>query len=260
MREKLIAYKDWFETYVTTTIEASSREALNFELKREHTHRVMDNMRMLAEIKNLSEHETYLCEIIGLFHDLGRFKQYENFGTFKDDVTGSHGTIGVDLLKELEVLSALTDKEKNLVYKAIEYHNHLTVPENEDDEVTLYSHLIRDADKLDAYYLHTLENGRMYKLEDYSNEKPYSNEIVEAIMKSRQADFRDIKYTHDLNLAIVALLFNIQMDASFEIIKRNDYMQRMFNQFPKDETMLKALNHCKDYVDKRLNKTYKQTS
>ena len=251
MKEILESYKDWFESYVNDTIEKSSRASLNFELKKEHTNRVMENMRLLADIKNLDEHGRCLCKIIGLFHDLGRFKQYDVYGTFKDDVTGSHGSIAVEVLKEENRLDDLSLKDQEIVFKAIEYHNHLTVPDGENQEITMYADLIRDADKLDAYHLHTLENGRMYKLEDYSQEKPYSEEIVNAIMESQQADFRDIKYTHDRNLAIVALLFNIKLNASFEIIKRNNYMERMFKQFPDDSTMRAALVHCNHYVSEK---------
>lgn len=252
MRKRVKEYKKWFNSYVTETIENSSRESLNFELKKEHTYRVMDNMNALADIMDLDTRGRCLCEIIGLFHDLGRFRQYDHYGTFKDDVTGSHGTIGVEVLKETNLLKELTEQEKEIVYKAIEYHNHLLVPVGESEEITMYANLIRDADKLDAYYLHTLENGKMYKLEDYSNEKPYSQEIVDAIMGSQQADFRDIKYTHDLNLAIVALLFNINLKESMEVIRRESYMERMFKLFPNDLTMQAALEHCNNYISSQL--------
>ncbi len=52
----------------------------------------------------LGEKEGQLCELMGLFHDLGRFVQFSEYGTFSESVTGSHASMSVEKLKEDAVL------------------------------------------------------------------------------------------------------------------------------------------------------------
>lgn len=58
----------------------------------------------------------------------------------------------------------------------------------------MFSRLIRDADKLDAFWLETNRDEiRKYDLGKLSDEREYSLEIIEGLINSRQADFRNTK-------------------------------------------------------------------
>jgi len=245
-------YKNWFDNYTQRLIESNSSEAENYELKVEHTYRVVNNITRLSELMKLDNATKALGEVIGLFHDLGRFVQYSEFGTFSEVRTGSHATLSVDKLKEENILHRLEEQECEVVYQAIEYHNHLTMPEKVSDPVFKLGTILRDADKLDAFYLSTSDESRSYSFDALSQENLFSEEIIEAIFRSQQADFRDIKYTYDRDLSIIALLFDLKFDESFQIVKENSYIEKMFDVMPNDRKLIEAKRHCLKYIQSRL--------
>jgi len=248
-------YYKWFESYLDKYLSCKNQETvINYELKKEHTFRVKDNILKIGQALELDKNSLKLCELIGLFHDVGRFKQYGEYGTFSDDVTGSHGKLSVDVLIEHNVLSNLNEEEKAIILKAIDYHNYFTVPEDESEDIKLFSRLIRDADKLDAFYLETdTSENRKYDLGALSCEKEYSEEIVRDIMASRQVDFTNIKYKYDRKLGILGLIFDLFYNEAYQVFQEHEYLERMFNQLPKDEEIQKVYRHCEKYISSKVN-------
>lgn len=247
-------YYTWFENYIEKYLNCSdSKVVINYELKKEHTFRVRDNIVKIGKALNLDENNLRLCETIGLFHDVGRFKQYAEYGTFADSVTGSHGKLSVDVLVENNVLKNLPDDEKDIVLKSIDYHNYFLVPEDESETIKLFSRLIRDADKLDAFYLETdTKEDRKYDLGNLSCEKEYSDEVIADLMASRQVDFSNFKYTYDRKLGILGLIYDLYYGESFMVFNSENYLQRLFNQLPKNNEMDNVFAHCNNYIESKI--------
>lgn len=248
-------YYEWFESYLEKYLSCKDQDIVtNYELKKEHTFRVKDNILEIGEVLGLDNNSLKLCEIIGLFHDVGRFKQYAEYGTFSDAITGSHGKLSIDVLVENSVLDDLTEQERNIVIKAINYHNYFSVPEDESEEIKLFSRLIRDADKLDAFYLETDTNEkRQYDLGTLSSEKEYSEEIIRDIMLSRQVDFRNIKYKFDRKLSILGLIFDLYYKESYELFQEHKYLKKIFNLLPINPEIQTVYKHCEDYIISKIN-------
>ena len=72
---------NWFNNYVSSFKELTDKQKRNFEIKKEHSLRVADNMIILAEKLELSEEQRQIAFLVGLFHDIGRFKQLAEFDT-----------------------------------------------------------------------------------------------------------------------------------------------------------------------------------
>lgn len=242
-------YFKWFEDFTTTMMRTPDRLKSNYELKIEHTYRVKDNIINLGKAVGLTPYMLHICELIGLFHDLGRFKQYTEFNSFSDSISGSHGDLSVKVLEENNVLIDLDVDAQNMVKKAIAYHNYYHVPENEEKEIKQLSFLIRDADKLDAFFLETLENeSRSYTLDALSDERDYSSLVVSDLQNGRQVDFKNFKYKYDRKLGILGLIFDLKFDESFDLFLENNYLQRMFKQLPKDEIMKELEQFMMGYI------------
>ncbi|MBU5225080.1 HD domain-containing protein [Clostridium senegalense] len=255
MNSEMEFYYIWFENYLSQYLSCKdSKVVINYELKREHTYRVRDNILKIGEKLNLDKNNLKLCEIIGLFHDVGRFKQYYDYGTFSDAITGSHGKISINVLIECDVLKNLKEDEKDIVLKSIDYHNCLYIPKSESEDIKFFSRLIRDADKLDAFYLETDKNeDRRYDLEELSCEKEYSEEIIRDIMESRQVDFKNIKYKYDRKLAILGLIFDLCYNQSYEIFESERYLSRIFKDLPEDIEIERIFSHCNNHIKCKLN-------
>lgn len=87
-------------------------------LKILHTYRVADISERIAVGLGLSAYDTDLAWLIGMLHDIGRFEQLKQYGTFVDADSIDHAHFGVDLLFRdglirdyVDVLSAGSDAE-----------------------------------------------------------------------------------------------------------------------------------------------------
>jgi len=211
-KEDLDFFKKWLLDYVD---QFSSSEVFiqeNVELKIKHTARVCENILLIAKAENMEEKGCRLAEAIALFHDLGRFEQFTKYRTFKDSESENHALLGVKILENTGILSILSRKEKDIILKAVEYHNRMEIPECTETtrEFLFYLKLIRDADKLDILKLVS---------EDYKKEEEFRNpalefnipdtpgcseNIVADILNNRMAKLADVKTGMILNSSALA--------------------------------------------------------
>lgn len=68
------------------------------KLKIDHIKRVAEISEMLAKYLKLNEEQIRLAKAIGIFHDIGRFKQVEMYNTFSDKDSVNHAKLGVKIL------------------------------------------------------------------------------------------------------------------------------------------------------------------
>lgn len=247
-------YYSWFENYLASNLNSTD---VNFEKyfnnKKDHTYRVRDNIKELAKSLKMDGRSVELCEIIALFHDLGRFKQYIKHGTFDERITGSHAKLSLEVLQEEKLLEKLDYKEKEIITKAIEYHNQISIPEGETDEVKSFCMLIRDADKLDAFYneIYEFESRKNY-LKELSVEKEFSEEIIGSLINRKTADFKFIRYKFDRRLAILACIFDLYFDESLKVFNYKRYLSLLLKDIPNSEKIVKVREICESYVINRV--------
>lgn len=142
---------DWFNRFVASFTAPTPEEQRNYDLKIEHTGRVRAIMERLAASLNLSAEERALAAVIALCHDVGRFPQYRQYGTFNDATSVNHAALAVKTLKEDGILESLDENSRTLILQAVALHNVFTLPANLAPSVRRFAMLIRDADKLDIW-------------------------------------------------------------------------------------------------------------
>ncbi|MCK5676839.1 MAG: HD domain-containing protein, partial [Verrucomicrobia bacterium] len=64
---------EWFESYTGTFASVDGRFHLPLQLKVDHSRRVADNARQLAEDLGWNPEEANGAEALGWLHDVGRF-------------------------------------------------------------------------------------------------------------------------------------------------------------------------------------------
>lgn len=149
LADQLLHIATWFDRFVATFVAPSPAEQRNYDLKIEHTERVRALMDRLTASLGLSAEERALAAIIAVCHDVGRFPQYRDYGTFNDAVSVNHAVLALQTLKEEGVLAALAREPRRIVQQAIALHNAYLLPDNLAPELRRFATLIRDADKLD---------------------------------------------------------------------------------------------------------------
>lgn len=104
----------------------------NFDLKdegilrkKEHSYRVMNFAKSIAESLKLNEADIYIATLAGLVHDIGRFNQLKFYGTFKDSESIDHGDEGYRVLCDFIDKFTEDKKTQNIVLSATKYHNNV---------------------------------------------------------------------------------------------------------------------------------------
>ena len=227
--------------------------------KLKHSYRVMENTGKIAKSLNLNEEEIEKAKIIGLLHDIGHFETIQIKDILKEDKKIDHGDYGVEILQKDNYIRRFIDQDKydNIIFKAIKNHNKFKIEEGLSEEELLYAKIIRDADKLDIFY----EGVEMFwtkpeEIEEVNNSK-LSNKVVEAFNNNILIDRKDVLTKADGILSFIGFVFDINFKYDFEVLKKEDYINRILNKFRfKDKTTLNQMNQVRrtinEYIEKQL--------
>ena len=122
-RTVLARNADWMRDYMKSYYNEDEEIQRAMLVKESHTGRVQNVIRDLAIHLELSEEDVVLAELMGLLHDVGRFRQFTVYRTFKDHLSEDHATAGLKLMEEHRLLEGLLPWEQSLVRFAVEWHN-----------------------------------------------------------------------------------------------------------------------------------------
>ncbi|MDP3283124.1 MAG: HD domain-containing protein [Desulfobacterales bacterium] len=262
-KDDVSSLKNWFAGYVSRFYTDDPEYNCPVRLKEEHTKRVCGNIIMIGEELGLSPEDMILAEIIALFHDVGRFRQYELYRTFVDALSENHARLGLRQIGIHRVFSGFPKDKKILISKAIAYHNAAYLPEDEDERTLFFMKLIRDADKLDIWkvfldYFTEKHSGDAITL-GLSDTPSFSEKILESIQRHEFAKMKDLKTLNDFKLLQVSWVFDINFIPSFKLIKKNNFIGMLKETLPRKKEISEAVKTASDYVDSRLMTAPKET-
>ncbi len=127
------------------------------KLKIDHTYRVAAFCDRIADSLLLTGADKDIAWLLGMLHDIGRFKQIREYGTFDDSVSIDHALASVQVLFDEGNIRSFIETEKydEIIYMAIRQHNTFRLPENLSPRNRMFCDLIRDADKIDIFRVNT---------------------------------------------------------------------------------------------------------
>jgi hypothetical protein len=154
-KEEQDSLRTWFERYID---RFRNREGIlhpMLELKRCHSLRVAENAGFIAATLSFPESEQHLAEGVGLVHDVGRFTQFAQHGSFRDADTVDHGAEGRRVLEAQNLFFLPDPGDRERLLCVVEYHNRkrMDIPCGVSPGQDRLLRLIRDADKLDIMEL-----------------------------------------------------------------------------------------------------------
>jgi putative nucleotidyltransferase with HDIG domain len=245
-------YKFWFNDYVNRFIKEYPELSENIEIKADHCWQVRKEISGITQNLKLNEQESLLAEIIGLFHDVGRFKQYVKYQTFSDSKSQNHAELGVEVLKENNILKDLSDENKEIVYKSILNHSRAEIIPDENEKVEFFSRLIRDADKLDIwrliteYYMVKEQKANKTLELELPDKEEISDQVYEAILNNKVVLKESMKTLNDFKLLQIAWLFDLNYNYSIKRLFDKKYLDKIFDTLPKN----RKVNEIKGIVNK----------
>ncbi|RQD73759.1 HD domain-containing protein [Desulfonatronospira sp. MSAO_Bac3] len=248
-------YLNYFQDYVQAFMDAAPAGDLNFELKKEHSLRVMEQARELASYHGFDPQSCFLTSLAGLFHDLGRFEQYWLYRTFNDKISVNHGLLSTKILHREKVLRKLSAPDKRCVLLSVLYHNRKSLPRTLAPGNMAVAGAVRDADKLDIYPViihhisrHTKDSNTItLELEDANEVSP---EILEQVRSGRLADYHRMRYKNDFLLLMSSWIYDLNYAYSCRRVLQKGYLDTIFAMLPQNSLMHSLRDSLLAYLQK----------
>lgn len=250
----------WFEQYTASYFSSNREDQKNISLKIEHSRCVRQNIVDIAKGEGLDDNALRIAEVIGLFHDIGRFPQYAQYRTFRDADSKSHGLLGYKALVEEDALSCIPEEERQLILTAVRFHGAYAIPSALNGDGVLYLKLIRDADKIDIYrvfieYYESPPGERASATAFGVPDTPeYSKKMLSNIMQGKIASYSDIRTENDFRLMKLSWVYDMNFDSSVKLLVEKRYIDRLMGMMPDTEEIKLAMDRLKRYITERLKR------
>ena len=218
------------------------------KLKYEHSYRVMNICKEIAEDLNLGKEDVELAMVIGLLHDYARFEQWKQFKTFNDAASIDHGDLAVEkLFKDNEIDKFnIPISYYQTIYNAIKYHNKYEYPKEISERDMLFCKLIKDADKLDIFYL--ISVGEIKIIDDASSiTQNISDEFYEE--KLLRKEYR--KTNSDRIIFSLAMMYDLNFKYSYEYLKDNKLVEKIFDLIMSKKKFEPYFSYIDNFIDER---------
>ena len=264
--ELIQSLRKWFNKYVETFCTDRDDIRENILLKKKHSKRVCGEILRIGRSLGLSGESLRFAEITALFHDVGRFEQYDRYRTFVDYKSENHAALSVKALEVNGVLDCLNDSLKDLACRIISYHNRASLPDAETEPCLFYAKMLRDADKLDIWRVLI----RHYRCSDQSSNSALelelpdtpeiSDNVYEAVVNKRMVDFHHIQTLNDFKILQLGWIFDVNFKPTLNAVISRNYINDICSALPaseKVEAIKKVVGH---YVEKEFVEEKSETS
>lgn len=197
-------------TFVSSYADASGRLGPLLQLKADHSRRVGDLCREVADELQWTAADLDLAQAAGWLHDVGRFEQYRRYGTFADPHSIDHGDLGATLFAQTPLGVGLPPRTAGLLSTVIRSHNKHTIPAGLEPAALALLQVVRDVDKLDIMALvdDALRTGAYRRqpglLPQVSGEGPPTPELVAEVRAGRTGSYVHVRTLADIRLVGLA--------------------------------------------------------
>lgn len=229
----------------------------NIDRKIYHSLRVMEISKKIATNMGLENEKIELATLIGLLHDIGRFEQFKIYQTYSDSESIDHGDLGADILKQNNFIRNFIKEAKydGIILKSVQNHNKYKIADDLNKEEKLFCKIVRDADKIDILY-EAIEifwkNGREEIQNDLISDKVYNEFLSKKPIKK---DKNMKKNGIDKLVLMLAFVFDINFHESLEILKKEDYLNKILNNFDfKRQDTKEKIENIRNVLNLYLNK------
>lgn len=233
-------------------------------LKVKHILRVSQNCKFLAEQLNLTEEQIKLAELIGLFHDIGRFEQVRLYNTFSDKDTGlDHAEYSLKVLYDDGLIKRFIDTNKydDIIKKSVYNHNKARIDENVEGEALIFSRIIRDADKLDIYRVINEEEMKdIFWYEEFEN-VAMSDKLMNCFINDRFINYKDVKTNADLIYVFYGYIYDFNFPCCLKLIRDNNYLEKFCDRIKEtfkseeiNKNTKKILEICNNFIEEEIKK------
>ena len=255
-KEALLSLKAWFADYVKTFHSADPEIQQNINIKKEHTIRVCSEIIDIAQSLGLNREELRLAKAIALLHDVGRFEQYDRYGTFSDLNSENHAVLGIKILNENNILKGIDQSTQELILCAIFHHNRIELPKRTTEACLFFTKLLRDADKLDIWrvltnYYCNKNIPRNESIELGLPDTPeISGKVCQELMAGKPIKEEHLKSLNDFKLLLIGWVYDVNFPRTFQLIRERGYLEMIRDALPPSERVLEIYSIIRTRLEK----------
>ncbi|TKB26208.1 HD domain-containing protein [Desulfopila sp. IMCC35006] len=251
-------FQQWAKHHILTFQEVDPLHQQSLDLKEAHTFRVCAAIARIASGLGLMENDIRIAFVTALFHDIGRFPQYQKYRTFRDLDSDNHAKLSLWELNRHRVLHTLNFAERRIISLAILFHNRLRLPENLDPQTLLHCQLIRDADKIDILRVMSEHFQMAESLRNpvitlgLGTGTQVREEVYRMLLDGRIMNYGKLKTINELKVLQMSWVFDIHFRPTFVILRERDNIGAIAATLPDTPLLREALDFVNSYIEKRL--------
>ena len=229
-----------FARYINGFADTGAKLHPLLQLKAKHCKCVAAEAHGISSDLGWPASEQNAAKALGLLHDIGRFSQFAEFGTFSDSASIDHGERGWTLIKQTGWLSCLPSEERDAILDGVRYHNRQTIPGNLGHQNLAFVRLVRDADKLDIFRV-VLDAAERDGFRDLPTMLPNitldrrpSPQLIEEILRCRCASLSNVKSLADFLLMQVSWVYDLNYTPALKRLHDRGILSRILRQLDDD--------------------------
>ncbi|WP_024822819.1 HD domain-containing protein [Aminobacterium mobile] len=253
--EHLILARKWFEDFVADFATPEGDLPHLLLLKKEHSYRVEANSGSLAAALEWEGDAVRIADVLGLLHDIGRFPQYRDYGTFSDGSSIDHGDAGVTILERSFPWSGISPSTKKILLEGIRYHNKMDIADTLSPEERTLCQLVRDADKIDILALirQCIKEGKVQELSPGLKEDvPVSPDLLEDLVSTGKASYKKVHSLTDFLALQLSWVFDINYPQTFQMLEEAGSLSWIVDQLQKEKELLPFIEEAMKHVEAQL--------
>ncbi len=251
------AVREWFSVYVDR-FKSDGALSPALELKLDHSLRVAADAAEIARESGWPAGAVRTARALGLLHDVGRFPQFAEFGTFNDSRSVDHGERGLQVLEREGTLADLDGTCRRGILDGVRHHNARALPEGLADESMRLARLVRDADKLDIcrVVLQALDDGRpdaaaglLGRLDPLA---PPSADVLDHLRRGHVVASKTVRNLADLLLLETSWVYDVNYPAAMRRLRDRRVLERIQCDLPDNPEVGEVVRRAMDFRDGAL--------
>lgn len=239
----LAVHEERFRAFAAPYVGETRRNAGPMRLKLEHSLQVLENARAITAREVRGEPLATTCLLAALYHDLGRFPQYERWATFRDADSANHARLGVLHLRRTGLLRDLDPAMRKQVLTAVILHNRLALPAAISPQVRTAADVVRDADKLDimrvmlGHFTAGADNDPVVVLNVADDPDRWTDTILDEVLAKRPGDYRRMRFVNDFVILICGWAWALEFSASRDLLRQRNLVGDLLGLLPRVQAM-----------------------
>ena len=254
---KLESLTKWFLDYAESFKNGQPELPFALRLKLNHSLRVTHDMEHIAQELGWPADEVRTAKALGLLHDVARFSQFVEFGTFHDPRSVNHGERGWQICTEMNLLDDCSPQDQQRILDGVRYHNRREIPPEAHPEVLRFIQLIRDADKLDIFKIvdQAIEKKQFHNnpevLLHVEIEGPPSDVILDELERTRSASYKHLQTLADFMLVQLFWVYDMNYAPTFRRFRERGMLDKIVQLLPDTERIRRIVEEARAHVETR---------